>query len=76
MTITNSGAMCDVCDNYILPGFSESVNPFGVKGIKRTLHCHDDCKPKVLKALKTKDWKLLPEGRLRRAFVEAEPSVG
>jgi len=75
MTITSSGAMCDICDNYILPGLSESVNPFGVKGIKGTLHCHDNCKLEALKALKTKNWKLLPEGRLRRAFAEAKSSV-
>lgn len=62
MTITSSGVMCDVCKEYILPGFSESVNPFSIKGIKGTLHCHDDCKPKVLNALKEKDWKLLSEG--------------
>lgn len=72
MSITSSGAKCDICGNFILPGMSESVNPFTCKGIKETLHCHDDCKPKVLDALKEKDWKKLPQGPLRIAFEKEE----
>lgn len=72
MTITKSGAKCDICGDFILPGMSESVNPFRCKGIEHMLHCHDDCKPKVQEALKEKDWKLLPEGPLRIAFEQNE----
>lgn len=72
MTITSSGAVCDICGSFILPGMSDSVNPFKCKGVKEMLHCHDDCKPKVLEALKTKDWKMLPRGPLRMAFEQDE----
>jgi len=72
MTITSSGAKCDICGDFILPGTSVSVNPFTCKGIKNVLHSHDDCKPKVLEALKTKDWKMLPRGPLRIAFEQDE----
>lgn len=69
--ITSSGAICDVCDKYILPlvdleGKDEMVNLFIVKGIKEELHCHNDCK-KLLQSI-GKDWTKLPEGRLRKAF--------
>lgn len=72
MTITSSGPKCDICGDFILPGMSESVNPFKCKGIKHMLHCHDDCKPKVVKALEAKDWKMLPKGPLRTAFEKDE----
>ena len=63
MSITSSGAFCDICDKYILPIGDEMVNFFGVKGIDRELHCHNDCK-KILQDIKG-DWKKLPEGNLR-----------
>ena len=66
MTITSSGAKCDVCGNFILPGLSESVNLFGVKGIEQTLHCGDDCKKIIIEA--NGDWHKLPDGPLRKAF--------
>lgn len=72
MTITKSGAVCDICGNFIFPGMSISVNPFKCKGVKEMLHCHDDCKPKVLKALEANDWKLLSRGPLRTAFEKNE----
>jgi len=68
LTITSSGAKCDVCGKFILPGFSESVNPFGVEGIDKTLHCDDDCKKIIVEA--KGDWKKLPDGPLRTAFAE------
>lgn len=72
MTITSSGAKCDICGDFILPGMSDSVNPFKCKGIEATLHCHDNCKPKLLEALKEKDWKMLPCGPLKITFEENE----
>ena len=72
MTITSSGARCDICGYFILPGLSKSANPFQCKGVKGPLHCHDDCKPIVLKAFGEKDWKLLPRGPLREIFEENE----
>ncbi len=68
MTITSSGARCDICGYFILPGISKSVNPFECTGIKGPLHCHDDCKETALKAMGSRDWKLLPDGPLRKAF--------
>ena len=70
--ITKSGVICDVCDKYIL--FDKSINPFSAKGIKETLHCHDGCKKIVSKTSEENNYKLLPEGRLRRCFEEAEKS--
>ena len=68
--ITSSGAKCDVCGDYILPlDPDELVNEFGVRGIKRTLHCHNKCKEAVLAC--GHDWTLLPAGPLRSGFMEA-----
>lgn len=72
MTITNSGPRCDVCGKYILPGTSDSINPFECTGIKGPLHCHDDCKVIALEAVGKYDWKALPPGPLRKAFEENE----
>lgn len=62
--------MCDVCGDYIIS--DKSINPFSIKGIEGTLCCHDDCKPKVLRAFEMNDWRFLPEGPIRKAFQEAE----
>lgn len=70
MTMTQSGPVCDVCGIHILPGTSESINPFSVKGIEQTLLCHDRCKPAVEEMTRIKDWKQLPEGPLRDCFAE------
>jgi hypothetical protein len=68
--ITSSGAICDVCGNYILPlDPNEMVNFFGIKGIKETLHCDNKCKKLLLSI--NNDWTKLPkEGRLYKAFAE------
>ena len=68
MAITQHGPKCDVCGDYIL--LDKSINPFGVKGIDRELHCHDKCKDAVLAT--NKDWRELPVGPLRTAFEEVE----
>ena len=71
MTITSSGAICDVCGKYILPlDPEERVNLFSIKGIDRTLHCDNACKKILIDA--DKDWKKLPSGPLRKAFEEQE----
>jgi len=66
--ITQHGPKCDVCGGYIL--FDKSINPFSLSGADRELHCHDACKRKVLAAMAAKDWTLLPDGPLRRAYQE------
>jgi len=67
--ITSSGALCDVCDKYILPLLDEKVNCFGVKGIAQKLHCHNKCKELVLSI--GNEWEKLPEeGRLFKCFYE------
>jgi len=60
--ITSAGALCDVCDKYIL--LDKSVNPFKVTGCDTTLHCHDKCKQILLDG----DYTKLPDGRLKRSF--------
>jgi hypothetical protein len=70
--ITSHGPHCDVCDQYIL--LDKSINPFSVPGIAQELHCHDKCVDVVKTAFAAKDWKMLPEGRLRKVF-EDQASV-
>lgn len=68
--INSSGAICDVCGQYILPiDPEERVHEFTVKGIEWVLHCDNACKQKVIEA--GTDWTKLPEGPLRRAFETA-----
>lgn len=67
--ITSSGAVCDVCGNYILPvDPEERVHNFAVKGIKNALQCDNACRKAVEAAFSAKDWKLLPHGPLREVF--------
>lgn len=66
--LTQCGPKCDVCNNYILPGANESINPFKMKCIEQELHCCDKCKNFVLIASEKNDWKFLPQGPLRKVF--------
>ncbi len=69
MTITSSGAKCDVCGYFILPlDPEERVHTFSVKGIEQKLHCDNKCKELIGKA--NGDWKELPDGPLRKVFKE------
>ena len=68
--LTQSGPSCDVCGDPML--LDKSMNWFSVPGIVQKLSCHDKCKPKVEHAIFKKDWKLLPEGPLRKVFEEQE----
>lgn len=68
--IIQGGPHCDVCDKYIL--VDRSINPFSVPGIKQEMHCHDACIEVIKEAFSKKDYKLLPNGRLRCAFEEAD----
>lgn len=70
MTLTSSGPKCDVCGGFII--LDKSINPFSVSGIGQTLHCHDRCKLEVMKAYLKSDWKILPEGPLKKAFQDHE----
>ena len=70
MAIVSSGVRCDVCGEYILPIFDESVNPFTIPGVSGTLHCHDKCKQTLIDA--GRDWKKLPCGPVRTLFEEQE----
>jgi len=67
MTITSSGAKCDVCETYILGLLPDDmIYPFKCSGIDQELHSCKNCK-KLLLEIKG-DWKKLPNGPLRRAF--------
>ena len=66
--ITQHGARCDVCGNYILPIFDELVNTFTIPGIKGELHSDNKCKD-LLQSIGD-DWRLLPDGPLRTFFKE------
>ena len=70
--LTSSGPHCDVCGKYILPIINEKVEWFKVTGVAQMLCCHDDCRKILERAAKEKDWKLLPEGPLRKVFQEQE----
>ncbi len=67
---SQAGINCDVCGDYIL--LDKSINPFIVNGIEQALHCHDTCVAVVHTAIDAKNWRLLPEGRLRRAYAQQE----
>jgi len=70
MTLTSSGYNCDVCGVYILGLFEKDlVYPVKIKGIAKMI----DCCYKCIELIKNSDgdWKKLPEGRLRRAFEDA-----
>ena len=67
MSITQSGPVCDVCDKHIFLGF---INQFTVTGLYKSLVCCDACKEKVLEMSRSKDWRVLPEGGLRRFYAE------
>jgi len=65
MTITSSGPVCDICEKYIL---LEPMQNFKIQGIDSMLQCHDGCKPILVESMDKKDWKILPNGPLYRAF--------
>ncbi len=65
MTITSSGPICDVCDQYIL---LDTMETFAIKGIGETLHCHTKCRPIIEGVAIDNDWEKLPEGSIRRCF--------
>jgi hypothetical protein len=69
MPITSSGPICDVCDKYIFIG---DINQFTVNGLYKSLMCCDLCKDKVLEMSRLKDWRVLPEGGLRRFYAQME----
>ncbi len=72
MTITSSGPVCDVCNKYIL---LEALQNFNINGIDQVMQCHVSCKPILQEAMKKKDWRVLPEGPIRRAFAEHEKQL-
>jgi len=67
MTVTSSGVVCDVCGKLVL---LDTMHRFEVEGISQALHCHHTTCKATLDACE-KDWHLLPEGPLRKAFNEA-----
>ena len=66
MGITSSGAVCDVCGEYIL---LDTLHQFKVTGIADVLICHTKCKQTLINC--SGDWRKLPAGRLRQAFEDA-----
>ena len=71
MSITSSGAVCDVCGKYIMGFRGEMVEHFTMTGIQGSLCCcSDTCGPAIKKACAEKDWKQLPDGPIRQLFAE------
>lgn len=68
--ITKSGPICDVCGKHQI--IDKDMNFFSMNCFDRDLNCHDDCKPLVQKACEANDWRLLPDGPIRKAFQEHE----
>jgi len=64
--LTSSGPLCDICNNYIL--LDKNRVWFKITGIFNKLCCHEKCKPILQEAIEKDDWKLLPEGPLRKVF--------
>jgi hypothetical protein len=65
--ITQHGALCDVCGDYILPiDPDEQVNLFTNPGIEGELCCHNKCKDVIGSV--GDDWRKLPDGPLRKFF--------
>ena len=71
MTITSSGAKCDVCGNFILPlDPDERVHSFSCKGMTPDpMHCCNECRA-ILESARG-DWTKLPDGPMRKAFQAA-----
>ena len=68
MGITSSGPICDVCGEYIL--LDPAMEQFKVTGIEGVLICHTKCKQTLIDC--GSDWRKLPDGRLRKAFEDAD----
>lgn len=74
MTITSSGAKCDVCVDYILPiDPDELVHTFTLSISETVMHCDNKCKQALIDA--GSDWKKLPDGPLRKAFEKADKEM-
>jgi len=69
--ITSSGALCDVCGNYILPlDPDERVHSFSCKGVTPDpMYCCNKCRRVMEQA--GGDWTKLPSGPLRQVFEKA-----
>jgi len=71
--LTSSGFSCDVCGKYIL-GLTEQDMVYEVKitGIDQILHYCYKCDNILHESVEKHDYKLLPEGRLKKVFQDAE----
>ena len=71
MSITSCGPFCDVCGKLIMPFGDEMVHHFDVWGLVGLI-ADNSCESKVKEAHQKKDWKLLPEGPLKKVWQEQE----
>jgi len=69
MPLTQAGPVCDVCGKFIFPLPGEMVNQFDVWGLKNLI-AHNKCQDFVKDAASKKDWKILPEGPLKKTCRE------
>lgn len=65
--ITSSGLVCDVCGKYILFG---TMDNFSISG--HNFQAHSGCIPVVKEMVNKKDYKVLPEGPLKKLYIEQE----
>lgn len=74
MSITSCGLSCDIGGEYLIAEvfMGTPVRGFSVEGIRRTLHVCDQHEPILRAASKTGRWEELPDGPLKRAFVNAQ----
>ncbi|MAH50278.1 hypothetical protein CMI37_30940 [Candidatus Pacearchaeota archaeon] len=61
---------CDICD-FPIDISAENLKPFIVKGIDKLFHLHASCRDFVVIAAKHKNFRLLPECRLKHEYFEA-----
>lgn len=66
--ITSAGPKCDVCDCFILPGFS-MMNFFKLSIFTNELHSCDKCK-EIFEGIEDleKDWQQLPDGNVKNGI--------
>ena len=71
MTLTQCGPVCDVGGEYIL---LEGLQGFSVAGLAQTeLHVCEGHLLILKESHEQRDWKLLPDGPLRKAWEKVKP---
>lgn len=73
MTITSSGVFCDFCGDLLWSAEDTFgyVKLHGVSGGERLVYGSNCCEQQLRVAAEAGDWKLLPDGPVKKAYQEA-----